>query len=174
MDTYQEPLTYEKVWEMFKETDRQFKETDEKIKKRHDLFEGQWSKLIEKLNEGDLVRILKERNVNVNETFTRLKKNYQGSQFEIDIIAANDEEVVAVEVKTSLKIKKVNHFLSKLKIFKEVFPIYKNYRLFGAVGFIKDDEQSAIYAEKRGLFVIKGTGKSSSIVNEQDFIPKVY
>ena len=33
-----EALTFEKVWLMFKETDKQFKETDKKIQKLSNLF----------------------------------------------------------------------------------------------------------------------------------------
>jgi len=195
METLQEALTYDKVMEMFQETgrkfqetenilkevsiqskktDRQFKETDRKMKQLQELFEGQWSKLVESLIEGDLIRLLRERGIDVNEAYTRVKKNFNSSMYEIDLLAANGKEVVAVEVKTSLKIKKVNHYLSKLKIFKEVFPQYKDYKLYGALAFIREDEQSALYAENHGLFVIKGTGKSSSIINSSDFKPRLF
>jgi Holliday junction resolvase-like predicted endonuclease len=208
-ETKTESLTYEKVWAMFQETDRQFKETalrfketdhqfketdrqfkelaslsietknmfketDRKMKQLQELFEGQWSKLVESLIEGDLIRLLRERGVDVNETFTRVKKNHNNSIYEIDILAANGNEVVAVEVKTTLKIKKVRHYLSKLNKFKEVFPIYKEHKIFGAMAYIREDEQSGDYAEKQGLFVIKGTGKSSSITNGLEFIPRLF
>ena len=39
------------------------KETDRKIKKLNDLFTGQWGKLMESLVEGDLIKLLKERQI---------------------------------------------------------------------------------------------------------------
>ena len=50
-----------------KETDRSLKEsnllTDRRLKKLDDLFTGQWGKLIETLVEGDLIKLLKEKNI---------------------------------------------------------------------------------------------------------------
>lgn len=38
-------LNFEKVWQLFQETDRMFQETDKKMKTLQELFEGQWGKL---------------------------------------------------------------------------------------------------------------------------------
>ena len=58
----------------FKETDAKFKETDRRINKAFELFEGQWGKLIESLVEGDLIRLLRERGIDVHETSMRRKE----------------------------------------------------------------------------------------------------
>jgi len=42
-------LNFEKVWQLFQETDRMFQETDKKMKTLQELFEGQWGKLVESL-----------------------------------------------------------------------------------------------------------------------------
>jgi len=188
METQQESLTYEKVWAMFqetdkkfqemvaqsKETDRRFWETDRKMKALQNLFEGQWGRLVESLIEGDLINLLQNRNIDVNESYSRVKKKFEGKQYEIDILVANGSEIVAVEVKTTLKVKKVEHFINKLKIFKEVFPHYKERIVYGGMAFIREEESSAEFAERCGLFVIKGTGKSSSIINSDEFKPKIF
>lgn len=88
----------------FRETDAKFKETDRRINKAFELFEGQWGKLIESLVEGDLIRLLRERGIDVHETSMRRKGNHKGEHFEFDIIAHNGREIVIVEVKTTLRV----------------------------------------------------------------------
>ena len=57
----------------FKETDIKFKETDKRIKAAFDLFEGQWGKLMESLVEGDLIKLLQAKGINVHDTSMRRK-----------------------------------------------------------------------------------------------------
>ncbi|MFZ1751186.1 MAG: hypothetical protein WAU01_13370, partial [Saprospiraceae bacterium] len=98
----------------FKETDSKFKETDRRIKKAFDLFETQWGKLIESLVEGDLIRLLQSKNINVHDTSMRRKGSHEGQNFEFDIIVHNGTEIVIVEVKTTLRVNDVKHFVNKL------------------------------------------------------------
>ncbi|MBI4646727.1 MAG: YraN family protein [Bacteroidia bacterium] len=176
-----EELTFEKVWFMFQETDKKFQETkqmfqetDKKLNKLEQLFTGQWGKLIESLIEGDLVNLLNKRNIQVLRTFTNCKFRYDNQNGEIDIIAANGEEVVVVEVKTTLRPDDINDFLQNLQIFKKAFPEYKNIKVFGAVAFLKAESKADIRAERMGLFVIKATGNSAIIVNDKNFKPKEF
>ncbi|RLD52698.1 MAG: hypothetical protein DRJ05_17210, partial [Bacteroidetes bacterium] len=97
--SYGEPLSFEKVWLMFKETDKkfqetdkqfketdkkfqetdkQFKETDKKLVKLEQLFTSQWGKLIESLVEGDLLNVLTSRGISATETSERRKGNRNG------------------------------------------------------------------------------------------------
>ena len=63
--------TDEMLSQQFRETEEQFRETDKKIKEAMELFTTQWGKLMESLVEGDLVNILRSRNILVNQTQTR-------------------------------------------------------------------------------------------------------
>jgi len=53
--------------------------------------------------EGNLVRLLKEKSIDLQTEPTNVQKNYKGKEVEFDILAMNGTDVVAVEVKTSLK-----------------------------------------------------------------------
>jgi len=181
MQTIQENLTFDKVWAMFQETDKQFKETDrlfrqhdKKLKQLEDLFTSQWGKLIESLVEGDLINLLQKRNIKVQYTSTRVKTFYDNRQYEFDIIAENGIEIVIVEVKTTLKVSYVKEFLAELKKIKQIFPRYKNYKIYGAIAFLKGDENSENFAAGKGLFTIRATGNSASITNLPDFKPAEY
>ena len=212
----QEPLTFENMLmlfretrEMMRDTDKKFQETAlrfqetdrrfkdlEKLHQRNDeeykaakqelerieriqqkkykqlesMFTGQWGKLVESLVEGKLVSILKQRNIDVKETYTRIESPEK--DMELDIIAANGKDVVVVEVKTTLKIQLVDEFLEKLERFRALFPRFAEENIFGAVAFLRDEASAAKYAQKKGLFIIKATGDSASIVNRENFIPK--
>ncbi|MBE2208915.1 MAG: YraN family protein [Saprospiraceae bacterium] len=156
----------------FKETADRFKDTDKRINKAFELFESQWGKLIEALVEGDLVRVLNERGIAVAETATRRKGRRGGHNYEFDIIAHDTTQIVVVEVKTTLRVKHVEHFLEKMSHAKEWMAEYKNYEVLGAVAFLLAEEAADTLAEKKGLFVIRATGDSAAIVNADDFQPR--
>jgi hypothetical protein len=185
---YGAPASFDQVWRMFqetdkqfketdkqfKETDKQFKETDKKIKELAALFTSQWGKLVESLVEGDLVKLLQEKGIQVERTLQRVKGNHKGDNFEYDIIAVNGDEIVIVEVKTTLRPDDVNEFHEKLWKAKTYMSEYKDKAIFGGVAFITADGVSDRMAEKLGFFVIKATGSSSAIVNRPEFIPKAF
>ena len=96
-------------------------------------------------------------------------------RWEIDIIAANGDEVVAVEVKTTLKVRQVTDFIETLKVFPEEAPsAYRGKRTYGAVAYLKADEAADGYAERQGLYVIRATGSSASITNQEGFKPRTF
>ncbi|MCF8301769.1 MAG: hypothetical protein K9I94_00735 [Bacteroidales bacterium] len=171
---YEKPLSFDDVWKMFKETSQQMRETDKKIKELSALFTSQWGKLVESLVEGDLVHLLNEWGIPVERTNQRVKGNYQGESYEFDIIAENSKEIVVVEVKTTLRPSDIKNFLKKLDKLKNWIPRYSENIVYGAVAFLTEDSGCSKMAEGKGLFVIKATGNSSSIINKKDFKPKVY
>ncbi len=166
--------TDEMLSKRFKETDEKFKETDKKIKELSALFTSQWGKLIESLVEGDLLKLLHSRNIKVNSINQRRKGNHNGENYEYDLIAINGEEIVIVEVKTTLRVKDVDTFHRKLWKAKEYMPEYKDRKIYGAVAFIAVEGAADRMAENEGMFVIRATGSSSEIINADDFVPKAF
>ncbi len=156
------------------DTDRQMKETDRRLKRAEHLFTTQWGKLMESLVEGDLVRMLQARGVAVEGTLQRSRKRRNGEHFEIDILATNGAEVVAVEVKTTLRPEGVARFVEKLSRFLEWYPEYRGRTVHGAVAYLDAGAAVTTYAERQGLFVIRATGNSASIVNAEDFEPRSF
>lgn len=162
-----------------KELAREIKETDKQLRKTDALFNTKWSKLVESLVEGKLVELLQSRGIDVKETYSRVQRSYTDEngelqRREIDILAANGEEVVAVEVKTTLKPEDVKYFMETLKIFKRYFSIYANKTVYGAVAYLRSDSQAPLFAERQGLFVIRATGDSASLINKKNFQPKAF
>ena len=196
--------TPDEIWGILKETGQQIKnlqasqkETDKQIKtlsvsqkaasneikKAQKLFTTQWGRLVESLVEGDLVKLLKKRGVEIQRTsmnekglmsYVDEKGVKQQEECEIDIVAKNGKEIVVVEVKSTLTVKDVNKFLDVLKRFTRLLPEYKNNKIYGAVAYLRSQDSSEIYSEKKGLFVIKATGSSSNITNKKNFKPKAF
>ncbi len=170
------------------DTDRKIQESDRKLKKIQEAtsrefnklmkklseIETRWGKFVEALVDGTLVYILNERGIEVQQTAMRSKGKYKSSEFEIDIIAKNGHQVVAVEVKTTLSVNDVKRFLKKLEVFKEVFNQYAGNQIIGAVGYISVEEEANRFAARNGLFVIKATNNSAKIINKETFKPKLW
>jgi hypothetical protein len=177
-----ENLDFNKVWLMFQETDRQIQETDRHIQetdrilrnltKQMSISESRWGRFVEALVEGAHVKILNEFGILVNRTLTREKRQLDNDEYEIDIIAKNGEEIVAVEVKTTLGVSDVQDFLEKLDLFKKAFPDYRNNKLYGGIAYIQKDSDADKYAAKNGLIVIKAVDDSARITNRKNFKPK--
>ena len=192
--------TLDDVWRLFQETDRRFQETDrkfqetdrkfqeterllreqsqateKKINALEKLFTSQWGKLMESLVEGDLVPLLIQRGIAITDATTRLKgQRPGGGNYEFDIIAHNGEEIVVVEVKTTLKPQDVEDFLQRLGQLKQWVPRYAKNRIYGAVAWLTADAGAERMVENRGLFSIRATGHSASIQNPPTFTPRAW
>lgn len=159
----------------FQETDRKFKETDRKLARLENLFETQWGRLMESLVDGDLVPMLRQRGILVTDTTCRLKgQRADGGNFEFDIVAHNGLDVVVIEVKTTLRPDDIRKFLSKLKHIKQWIPRYQANRLYGGMAWLTTTAGADTLLQNRGLFSIRATGNSASILNPSDFSPRTW
>ena len=134
---------------------------------------------MESLVEGNLVKIFQDQSIDITQTHTRSQAEWRQSEGriekrEFDIIVANGTEVVTVEVKTTLTPKDVNSFLETLKDFKNYFPRYKSETIYGAVAYLNSESKASLFAEEEGLFLIRDTGDSASLVNKKSFKPKAF
>ena len=189
---HRDPATPQEIWEILREvsaaqqeTERRLQETgelitrqaraaDRRMDKLDELFNGQWGKLIESLVEGDLAGLLQRRGIAVQHTVTNPRQNYGERRWEFDIVAINGEEVVVVEVKTTLRVPDIDRFVGRLNEFPELMPEYAARRIYGAVAYLKAHQQSDVRAERLGLFVIRATGSSASITNREGFTPRTF
>ena len=156
------------------ELDKITKEMRRRTNKLDELFTSQWGKLVEALVDGKIVEILNERRIKVEQTSQRCEGVYQGKTQEIDILAINGEEIVAIEVKTTLRPEDVGVFEDKLKVLKLWMRHYADKKVYGAVAYIRADAGSAELAAKRGLFVIKAVGDSARLTNADGFKPRTF
>jgi len=164
---FTEPWTYEKLLALFAETDR-------KIDKLRNEFSDSWGDLVQSLVSGDLLKLLKARGIKVKRTTENFAGCVDGDNFEFDILAINNTELVVVEVKTTLRVVDVKNFLKKLRNIRKYLPEYGAMNIYGAMAYLKAKASSEIMAQSKGLFVIRATGSSSAIINEKDFVPRTF
>jgi hypothetical protein len=165
----------QEIWELFRETDRRFQETDRRFQDLRGLFTSQWGKLVEALIAPGALKQFQDRGVAVTGTRQRAKQRKNGELMEIDVLATNEDSVVAVEVKTTLKVDDVKDFLDKLPRFKEFFEEYEDMRLYGAVAGISIDEQADRFAYKNDLYVLTLSGEGTVVIlNDEKFVPKEF
>lgn len=143
-------------------------EFDKKMNKMRGIWSNAWGDFVESLVSGSLVKMLQEWIPSINQIMKNIECHRNGLDYEIDIIAVNNEALVATEVKSTLSVKDVNDFLEKLKNFSMFFPQFKGYKIYGAVAYLKVDQSAEKFAMKQGLFVIRATGDSGEILNKKD------
>lgn len=90
------------------------------------------------------------------------------------MLLINGGELVAVEVKSRFKEGHLERVEEKLEDFKKAFPIYKGYKIYGAVAALKFNAGLERLAEKRGLFVFEPSGEVMSLANKKGFKPKAW
>lgn len=131
-------------------------------------------KLVESLVEGDIINLLQQGGIAVHDTSMRRKGKHGDSDFEFDIIAHNGQEIVIIEVKRTLRVNDVHHFIDKLTHAREWVDEYKSYNVYGAVAFLREESGAGRLAEKEMLFVVKATDNSAAIANRPAFSPRSF
>jgi len=167
----------QEVWTLFKETDKKFKETDKKIgeiAKRVDALTGKWGRFVEGLIAPGAVAMFKERGIEVDRVFQRVKAHKDGAGIEIDILAVNKEYAVLIEAKSSLSVEDVKDHIERMKCFRRFFPEYSDRKIVGAVAGIVIEEEADRFAYRQGFFVIAQTGEIVKILNDREFKPKLW
>ena len=156
------------------ELNEALRDSRRRINKLDELFTSQWGKLVEALVDGKVVELLNGRGIEVEQTSQRCEGVYEGKIQEIDILGINGTEIVAVEVKTTLRPEDIGIFENKLKVLKLWMRQYADKKTYGAVAYIRADAGSAKLATKRGLFVIRAVGESARIINSPNFKPRSF
>ncbi len=147
----------------------ELKKTVERTAKAVDSLTTRWGRFVEELVEPAAIKLFQQRGIDVTQTFSRGKVAKQGIAMEIDILAVDGTDLVAVECKSRLSKDDVDYFMEKLKLFKQAFPQYQSFDVYGAVAGIEIDEGIDRYAYRKGLFVIKPSGDTVEIVNDAQF-----
>ena len=167
----------DEFWRSFRtmqaELDLRFKATDQKLNRLEGMFGLQWGRLVEALVQPNAVSLFQERGIQVHRWHQRSKSQLNGETMELDIILENSDEVVIVEVKTSLHSNDVQDFLADLRQVKRFFPSYEGYRIYGAVAGLEIGEEAARYAYRQGLFVVQVAGEGmAQMRNDAAFKPR--
>jgi hypothetical protein len=186
-----EGLTFEKVWAMFQETDREMREGYREMKEGHREIRQalkEASRIVGNL--GNKLGIVVEHLVlsNILEKFNELgygfskmgpniriadKKN--NIIAEVDAMLENGEYALAIEVKTQLNVKDVDEHIRRMDKLRRYAEDRRDTRKFlGAVAGAIVADNVKEYAIKKGFYVIKQSGDTVKIEIPEGFTPKTW
>ncbi|MDG4551259.1 MAG: DUF3782 domain-containing protein [Candidatus Contendobacter sp.] len=180
--------TFDDIWRLFQETRLQFQETERFLKEQAQETDRKIKEVtlnigrlgnklgdfVEEMVRPAAVRLFQERGIAVHEVHRQVVANRQGAAIEVDLLVVNDEDVVAIECKSTLSVDDVNEHLARLGKVKELLPSYANKRVLGAVTGMVIPDHVATYAYRQGLFVLAQSGESVVILNDAQFQPKAW
>jgi len=153
-----------------KKTDEQMKKTDEKLKSIG-IQLGNMSK-----NQGDvaeeffynsLIDNLQLGDLQFDDITKNMEKHRGQIQEEYDLFLSNGDAIAVIEVKYKAHINDLNKLDRKIANFKRLFPIYKQYKLYGGLAsfHINDDTKDAIL--ERGYFMLQRKGDMIKTVTSE-------
>lgn len=91
---------------------------------------------------------------------TKNMEKHRGEiQEEYDIFLTNGESIAIVEVKYKAHLDDISKLERKFNNFKKLFPIYKNYKLYGAMASFYFNHETKKELLKQGYFVVERSGE---------------
>ena len=135
---------------------------------------SRWGRFVENLVAPAVLRLFQARGIAFQEIYQRVRSARNAINFEVDILAVDDDVAVIVEVKSRLTQTDIRQVLNTLGQFKTAFPHYAKYQIYGAVAAIEIDRDVDTYAGNQGLFVIVQAGESVEISNTPNFTPRTW
>lgn len=161
----------------FQETDRRFQETDRRLRQLSEdigRLGNRLGEFVEGMVAPAVVRLFQARGIPVHEVHQRVAASRQDVDMEVDLLVVNDEDVVAIEVKSKVSVADVDDFVEQLGHFKRAFPHYRDAAVMGGYAGMVIPIDVARYAYRQGLFVIGQRGETVEILNDQKFQPRAW
>ncbi len=147
--------------EQMNHTDEQMRRTDEKLE-RVGINLGNIAN-----NQGDIAEefffqsLIKDNHlgsVRFDDVIKSMQKHRGQIQEEYDLVMTNGDAVGIVEVKYKAHENDLDKLDRKMKHFKKLFPIYQNYKQYGAIASFHINDDAKKEALKRGYFVLQRSG----------------
>src|SRR3990167_2861657 len=156
----QQPLTFEIVWQMFKETDKKFQETAKQLQETKTLINdigrkyGGLSNNIGEAGEEFFFRGFENNPVIGKIRFDKIVRNMKTDDAEYDIVLTNGNYVSVNEVKHKFHTESLAKFISKkIPAFRKEFPKFKNCKIIAGIAGFVIPEKVKVKANRAGLYV---------------------
>ncbi|MDO9048430.1 MAG: hypothetical protein Q7U66_11940 [Methylobacter sp.] len=160
-------------------TDEQMKRTDEQIKRTDEQMKRNDRMLTEKLdrmgitlgnigqNQGDVAEefffqsLIKDNHlgkIHFDDVVKNMEKHRGQLQEEYDLVMTNGDAIAVVEVKYKAHKNDLDKLDRKMKHFKQLFPIYRAFKQYGAIAAFHINNDAKEEALRRGYFVLQRSG----------------
>ena len=181
-----EGLTFEKVWAMSQETDRQIKETAQQMKET-DRMVKELSRQMGGLHNsfGELAEHMVAPSIleKFNETGFFFTREHTGTKIreprtpnvlvEIDIMLENGDVVIAVEVKSKPKYSDIEDFKIKMEVLRREADRHGDTRKYrGALAGAIMSQELCKCILKEGFYLIEQTGDTVKLTIPEGFTPR--
>ena len=125
------------------------------------------------------VSLMKDKGIDISKMFLSIRANARGQRdYAFDLLGVDDGKKIIVLVETTFRLEKrdIDNVASKVLDFSELFPEYSDYKVYGAIGYIRegDDPSVPFLVERAGLFLIKGLESDVKMISSADFFPRVF
>ena len=151
-----------KTDEQMRKTDEQSKETDRKLEKVSDLLGGigkNQGDVAEEFFFNSLVDDAHLGAIHFDDIATNMKKHRGKIQEEYDLVMTNGDAIGIVEVKYKVHENDLSKLDRKMRNFKTLFPVYENYKLYGAIASFHINDDAKKDALERGFFMLQRKGE---------------
>jgi hypothetical protein len=175
-----DPPSFEKVWQMFRETDRKFKETREQIAatdrqmketdKRVGELTNRFGDMVEHMVVPNLLAKFKELNFTfeVAHKNTEIKDEKNSIFIEVDAFLQNGDKVMIVEIKATPAVKDVNDHIKRMEALRKYADLHNDNRAYlGAIAGVVMSDSVKAYALKKGFFVVIPSGDTFNIIKPE-------
>jgi hypothetical protein len=174
--------TFESVWaltqetaQLTKENDRRWKEALERMEKSDMELKVSLKKLKEELGgmgssngeyaEAYFANAMKKKmsfaGLQFDEMETNLKAKSGGIQDEFDIVLYNGESVALIEIKYKARPEDLEKMVDKkVPNFRELFPYYKDYKVYLGLGSMSFNPYVCAKAQELGIGLLKQVGET--------------
>ena len=178
-EIHNEPVTYEKIMAMFRETDKQIKELRESQKEtnRHigDLG-NRFGELAEHLVAPGIEEKFNNIGIYFDDVSTRGRRyRDKNKKFvaEVDIVLENRELLIAVEVKSKLSKSHVDDHIARMEAIRHFMDNWQDPRKYrGAIAAAITSDETRNYAHKAGFYVIEQSGDTMKMDIPEGFVPQ--
>ncbi|MDQ7089658.1 MAG: hypothetical protein Q9M50_03315 [Methylococcales bacterium] len=88
-----------------------------------------------------------------------MEKHRGKIQEEYDLFLTNGESIAIIEVKYKAHFNNIEKLERKFNHFKKLFPIYQNYKLYGAMASFYFNKETKDELLKQGYFILERCGE---------------
>ncbi|MBF0427058.1 MAG: hypothetical protein HQL66_14690 [Magnetococcales bacterium] len=134
---------------------------------------SRWDRFVEDYVRHGCEPLFAERGIHFDCMQQRVRV-YQGdgNAVCVDIVAVSGNLVILMEVESTLKVADVERLMGSLRRFRELFPMYADCQVVGAVAGVLTEEAADDYARAQGMFVILHAGDRVWLANDREFEPR--
>ena len=136
-------------------------ETTRKLDKLGELYGNVGQNQVDVAEEFFLNSLLKDNHlgsIHFDDVVKNMEKHRGQIQEEYDLVMTNGDAIGIVEVKYKAHTNDLDKLDRKMKHFKKLFPIYQNYKQYGAIASFHIIDDAKKEALRRGYFVLQRSG----------------